>query len=168
VARGGGVTELKAVLADYLQLRRSLGHKMAEAGWLLPDFVGFLDELGQSTVTIAAALAWVKAREGEVVTTLSPRRITAVRGFARYLSGIDPATEVPPLGLVPHRARWREPFIYCEADISAILREAMRIDPPVRAATYYTLIGLLAAPACESARRSTWTATISTGRRECC
>ena len=36
-----------------------------------------------------------------------PRRMTAVRGFARYLAGIDPATEVPPLGLVPYRPRWR-------------------------------------------------------------
>lgn len=145
MASGGSVSELSGALADYLRLRRSLGHKMAEASWLLPDFVGFLEERGQCTVTIAAALEWVKARQGEVVTTLSPRRITAVRGFARYLTGIDPATEVPPLGLVPHRARWREPFVYSVADIAAVLREAMRIDPPLRAATYYTLIGLLAA-----------------------
>ena len=139
------MTELRQALTDYLQLRRSLGHKMAVAGWLLPDFVGFLEQAGQSTVTIASALAWVKARETEVVTALSPRRITAVRGFARYLTGIDPATEVPPPGLVPHHARWREPFLYSETDIAAILHEARRIDPPVRAATYYTLIGLLAA-----------------------
>jgi hypothetical protein len=43
-------------------------------------------------VTIAAALAWLKSREGEAVTTMGPRRITAVRGFARYLTGIAPAT----------------------------------------------------------------------------
>jgi hypothetical protein len=33
-----------------------------------------------------------------------PRRMTAARGFARYLSGIDPSTEVPSLGLMPNGA----------------------------------------------------------------
>ena len=136
---------LREHLADYLRLRRSLGHQMAEAAWLLPDFVSFMDERGQSTVTIQAALAWVRLREDEVVTTVSPRRITAVRGFARYLSGIDPATEIPPLGLVPYRQRWRPPFLYSSADITALLTEADAIEPPFRAATYRTLLGLLAA-----------------------
>lgn len=52
---------------------------------------------------------------------------------------------MPPLGLVPSRARWHKPFLYCEADITAMLSEAARIDPPLRAATYHTLLGLLAA-----------------------
>jgi integrase len=71
--------------------------------------------------------------------------MTAARGFARYLSGIDPATQVPPLGLLPHRARWRQPFIYTTADISTLLEAARNtIASPPRAATYQTLIGLLA------------------------
>jgi integrase/recombinase XerD len=79
------MTDLWQALDDYLRLRRSLGHQMAEAAYLLPDFVAFLDGRGERAVTIAAALGWVKAREPEAVTTVSPRRITAVRGFARYL-----------------------------------------------------------------------------------
>lgn len=43
----------------------------------------------------------------DTVTTIGPRRMTAARGFARYLCGIDARTEVPPLGLMPHRQRWR-------------------------------------------------------------
>ena len=99
------MTDLRQALDDYLRLRRSLGHLMAEAAYLLPDFVSFMDNRGERSVTVAAALDWVKTREPEVVTTVSPRRITAVRGFARYLSGTDPATEVPPLGLVPYNRR---------------------------------------------------------------
>ncbi|WP_393073325.1 tyrosine-type recombinase/integrase [Streptomyces sp. LN704] len=118
---------------------------MAEAAWLLPDFVTFLEERGQTRVTVAAELAWVKEREGEVVTTVSPRRFTAVRGFARYLSGTDPATEVPPLGLLPHRQRWRQPFLYSDTDITAVMSATTLLSPPLRAATYRTLIGLLAA-----------------------
>jgi integrase/recombinase XerD len=140
------MTDLRQAVDDYLRLRRSLGHQMAEAAYLLPDFVSFMDSRGEQTVTIAAALDWMKAREPEVVTTVSPRRITAVRGFARYLSGIDPATEVPPLGLVPYNRRRGRIFLYSDADIAAIMAAANETIPqPLRAATYHTLIGLLAA-----------------------
>jgi integrase len=145
MARGGGMNGLREHLEDYLRLRRCLGHQMAEAAWLLPDFVAFMDERDQSTVTIQAALAWVRLREDEVVTTVSPRRITAVRGFARYLSGIEADTEIPPMGLVPYRLRWRPPFLYSDADIAALIAAAEAIEPPFRAATYRTLLGLLAA-----------------------
>ncbi|TWP43219.1 tyrosine-type recombinase/integrase [Lentzea tibetensis] len=137
---------LRAALEDYLRLRRSPGgHQMAEAAWQLPDFVDFLEDRGQRTVTIQATLAWIQHRQGKQVTTMAPRRMTAVRGFARYLSGIDPDTEVPPLGLLPHRQRWRQPFIYSDADIAAVLTAATAMDTRLRAATYHTLIGLLAA-----------------------
>jgi integrase len=72
--------------------------------------------------------------------------MTVARGFARYMSGIDPATEVPPLGLVTYRRRWRPPFIYSPGDIEALIAEAPRLIPtPLRAATFQTMIGLLAA-----------------------
>jgi integrase len=143
------VSALEQALADYLQLRHSLGHELAEAGWLLPGLVAYLDARGLPTVTIEAALAWAqqapKSPAGRV-TTVGPRRMTAARGFARYLSGIDPGTEVPPLGLMPRRAPWRRPFIYSAADIGALLEAARQaIVSPLRAATYQTLIGLLAA-----------------------
>jgi integrase/recombinase XerD len=140
------MTGLHQAVDDYLRLRRSLGHQMNEAAYLLPDFAAFLDGRGEQTVTVAAALDWVKVREPEVITTSSPRRITAVRGFARYLSGIDPATEVPPMGLVPYRRRRGQIFLYSEADVAAIMAAAREtIRQPLRAATYYTLVGLLAA-----------------------
>lgn len=140
------MTGLRQEVDNYLRLRRSLGHQMNEAAWLLPDFAAFLDERGEQTVTVAAALAWVKAREPGTVTTASPRRITAVRGFARYMSGSDPATEVPPMGLVPYNRRRGRIFLYSDADVAAIMTAAAEtIAQPLRAATYVTLIGLLAA-----------------------
>src|ERR1019366_5847980 len=59
VAQAGNspVSALEQALADYLQLRHSLGHELAEAGWLLPGFVAYLAGCGSPTVTIAAALA---------------------------------------------------------------------------------------------------------------
>ena len=73
---------------------------------------------------------------------LSARRITAVRVFARYLSGIDPATEIPPLGQMPERQRRHPPFLFSGTDISAVAAAASRLAQPLRAATYRTLIGL--------------------------
>ena len=142
------MSALEQALADYLQLRHSLGHELAEAGWLLPGFVAYLDAHGLPTVTIEAALAWAqqapKSPAGRV-TTIGSRRLTTAPGFARYLSGIDAGTEVPPLGLILRRAPWRRPFIYSAADIGTLMEQARRtIVSPLRAATYQTLIGLLA------------------------
>jgi integrase/recombinase XerD len=140
------MSALEQALVDYLQLRRSLGHELAEAAWLLPGFVAYLDARDSRTVTIEAALAWAQQSTTDRVTTVGPRRMTAARGFARYLAGIDAGTEVPPLGLMPHRQRWRRPFIYSPADIDAVMSQARcSIVSPLRAATYDTLIGLLAA-----------------------
>jgi integrase/recombinase XerD len=143
------VSALEQALSDYLQLRHSLGHDLAEAGRLLPGLVAYLDAHGLPTVTIEAALAWAqqapKSPAGRV-TTVGPRRMTAARGFARYLSGVDARTQVPPLGLMPRRAPWRRPFIYSAADIDTLLAQVRQtISAPLRAATYQTLIGLLAA-----------------------
>ncbi len=139
------MSELEQALADYLQLRHSLGHQLAEAHWLLPGFVAYLDTQGLRTVTVQAALDWAQQSPSGRGTSVGPRRMTAVRGFARYLSGIEADTQVPPLGLMPHRPRWRQPFIYSSADVSRV-RELARqsIVSPLRAATYDTLIGLLA------------------------
>jgi integrase len=140
------VSTLEQALADYLRLRRSLGHELAEASWLLPGFVADLDARGAPTVTIEAALAWAQQAQTGRGTSVGARRMTAVRGFARYMAGIDTDTEVPPLGLMPHRQRWRRPFIYSPADVDTVIDQARSsIVSPLRAATYVTLIGLLAA-----------------------
>jgi integrase/recombinase XerD len=140
------VSTLEQALADYLRLRRSLGHELAEASWLLPGFVAYLEARGARTVTIEAALAWAQQAQAGRGPSVGPRRMTAVRGFARYLAGIDTDTEVPPPGLMPHRQRWRRPFIYSPADVDTVTDQARSsIVSPLRAATYATLIGLLAA-----------------------
>jgi integrase/recombinase XerD len=71
--------------------------------------------------------------------------MTVARGFARHMAGIDSRTQVPPLGLVAYRKHWRAPFICSATDVTVLMAEAARaIRTPLRAATYQTLIGLLA------------------------
>jgi hypothetical protein len=60
-----------------------------------------MEHEGQSTVTITAAIQWSlqpNARPGSVV---GAHRTTAVRGFARYLLGIDPDTQIPVGSSIP-------------------------------------------------------------------
>ena len=132
--------------ADYLRLRRALGHDLADAARLLPRFVAHLDAVGASRITTEVALAWVRRPDADPSSSVWMRRMIVVRGFARHMSGIDATTEVPPLGLVTYRQRWRPPFIYSEADVDALMNAVPQVIPtPLRAATFQTMIGLFAA-----------------------
>jgi integrase/recombinase XerD len=139
------MTVLEQHLDEYLRLRRTLGHKLADAHRLLPRFVTYLDKHGAEFVTVEAALAWALEREMPVGSVVPADRMMIIRGFARYLSGIDPRTEVPPAGTIRHPHRWRRPFIYTDTDVLAMIEQARVVIPqPLRSATYQTLIGLLA------------------------
>ncbi len=138
------MSPLAQALSDYLRLRQGLGYQMADAARLLPSFVAFLEQRGLATVTIDAALQWCQQPTLVGGVTVAPRRMTAVRGFARYLAGIDPATEIPPVGLVPLRHQRPAPFLYSDADITRLLAAARALTPKSRGLTYYTLLGLLA------------------------
>ena len=132
-------------LEEYLRLRRSLGHQLDTPARLLPRFIAYLDSIGASSITVDNALAWVTEPETGPGSSIWVHRMGAVRGFARHMSGIDPANQIPPLGLVSCRRVWRPPFIYSEPDTVAIMATVPRIIPtPFRAATFATVIGLLA------------------------
>ena len=73
-------------------------------------------------------------------------RLLVARGFARYLTGIDRRTEVPPTGLIRLRRQRRPPFIYTDEQVLALMERARTaIRQRLVAATYETLIALLAA-----------------------
>ena len=139
------MTALAEHLENDLKLRRALGHKLADAHRLLPRFVSYLDARDAEFVTIDAALGWALEREMPAGSVVPADRMMLVRGFARYLSGIDPRTEVPPAGTIRHPRRWRRPFIYSDNDVLEMIGQAQAVIPqPLRSATYQTLIGLLA------------------------
>jgi len=139
------MSALSASAEQYLRLRRSLGHDLADAHRLLPRFVAYLDDIGATTVTVANAMAWAQQPEADPGSTVWSRRLTVARGFARHMAGLDPGTEVPPVGLIPLRQRWRAPFIYSPSDIAALMAQARAMRWRLPAATHETLIGLLAA-----------------------
>jgi integrase len=136
------MSALRSHLEDYLDLRRSLGFKLGRTGQLLGLFVCWLDELGQARITTGLACAWACLPE-DADPSWWAARYQATRGFARYLATIDPASQVPPAGLLTARSRRAEPYPYREDHILALMAAAGSIRSPLRAATYQTLIGLL-------------------------
>jgi integrase/recombinase XerD len=100
------MSALAGAARDYLRLRNSLGHDLAEYHPELTRLVAFLEAEGLPTVTVAAALAWAQWPGVDPAASIAPRRMTIARGFARYLAGIDARTEVPPSGLIAGRRRY--------------------------------------------------------------
>lgn len=130
---------------DYLAMRRSLGFKLTFPGQVLPNFVDYLDAAGATRVTTELAINWAGLPGDRVRPIMLAHRLGAVRGFARWLATIDPATEVPPAGVWPSTAPRPVPYLWSTADITALLAAARTLPSPLRAATHETLFGLLAA-----------------------
>ena len=95
---------------------------------------------------------------------------TIVRGFARYLATLDPDSEVPPVDLLPARRPRVAPYIYSPAEIAALMHAAGQLTPPLRAASYRTVIGLMAATGLrlgEALGLDRQTSTFTTARCTC-
>jgi len=136
---------LHRALDQYLEFRRSLGFKLMAHASTLPKFITFLHAQRAEFITTELALAWAK-EPGHASPARWTQRLGMVREFARYLSATDTRTEVPPKGLLTARPRRAQPYIYSNAEILGLIREASRLRPPgaLRPHTYSTLFGLLA------------------------
>jgi integrase len=136
------MTGLREALAGYLAVRRSLGYKLERPEKLLGQFITHLEDAGAETVTTGQALTWATLPGGDAYW--HAYRLSVVRGFAIYLHTIDPATQVPPAGLIPARPHRATPYLYSGTDIANLIAAAASLRFPLRVATYQTLIGLLA------------------------
>lgn len=135
---------MRQALDDYLRIRRALGFKLEREGYLLPQFIDFLEAHGSVCVTTALALRWAMASPSRSVQR-TIARLRMIRGFAQYLAALDPRTEIPPRELlaVPKSPR-TTPYIYPDEEICGLMRAAPAFKG-LKSATYSTLIGLLAA-----------------------
>ncbi len=130
-------------LDDYLAMRRALGFKLKEPARLLRQYVAYLDSIRVQTITIESAMVWATS-PAQASPWYVAKRMGAVRCFARHMASLDPATEVPPPGLFAAQSDRAVPFLYSAKDIDALMDVAGRCRTPLVAATYRTLIGLLA------------------------
>lgn len=132
---------------EYLSFRRGLGFDLKSPRWLLLDFARHAERVGhQGPITIDLAVQWALSTRS--IDPAQPvRRLSAVRQFARYRAVFDSATEIPPAGLLGRRPGRKQPHIYSDAEIAALLRQASLLLPRrgLRPRTYVTFFSLLAA-----------------------
>lgn len=133
---------LREAAARYLETRRALGYKLEGEGRLLEQFTAFAESAGAGTVTTELALRWA-VLPAVASASWHARRLTAVRGFASWLSAADPQVQVPPAGLLPGRFRRPAPYLYSGADIAALTTAAGSLNPPWKAVTMQAFTGLL-------------------------
>ena len=136
------MTDFSPAVVDYLTTRRAMGYKLAYQGQMLGQFAAYLDGVGAERLTITHALSWAK-QPADAAPVWWAAKLGVVRGFARYLSALDPTTEVPPVGLLPEPSHRIVPYIYSDEDIARLLQAAGKLCPEHRADTYQTLIGLI-------------------------
>jgi site-specific recombinase XerD len=137
------MSPLREALSDYVRARRALGFVCEREVPELERFVGFLEQAGAPRITIELALLWARMPQG-VHPYVWRKRLGTVRGFARYLATLDPDSEIPPTDLLPGRQPRLAPHIYAPDEIVALMLAARSLKWPLRAATFETVIGLLA------------------------
>lgn len=134
---------LRADLSSYLTLRRALGYRLARPEKLLGQFLDHLEQTGQELVTVFAALDWARLPErGE--SNWWAYRLSVVRGFATYLHTLDPAHELIAPDLLPQKPCRANPYLYSDAEITAVMSATVSLRTTLRQGTFATLIGLLA------------------------
>jgi len=124
-------------------MRQEFGYKFRKEARFLTNFVSFMEEQKATTITAKLAVDWATQPPDRHASWVL--RLAAVRGFARHVAHIDPATEVPRAGILP-RLRRSKPYIYSDAEIEALLKAALTLPPAngLQRWTYHCLFGLLA------------------------
>lgn len=100
------MTDFAAMADDYVRTRRALGYRFDARARMLSQFADYLHAQGADRLTVEHAVAWARLPKDADPVYWS-ERLSAARGFARYLAAFDPATEVPPTSLLPRGSRGR-------------------------------------------------------------
>lgn len=136
---------LQQAVENYLSLRRGLGFKLQYHAGCLRKFISFLKKRGATRISTPLALQFATQEQHQQPAEWA-RRLRVIRGFARYRIGEDPATEVPPVGLLPYRPQRARPYLYSAQEIRLLLRAAQSLRPTysLKPWIYYCFFGLLA------------------------
>ena len=113
----------------------------------LRKFAAFAVDQGALHVITELFLHWKETRHGNAGRKSWAYRLSHVRTFATWLQGLEPDTEVPPLGLIPSDRKRPRPYIYTGEEIDRIVAGAAMLPSRrgLRGSVYATLFGLLAA-----------------------
>lgn len=141
------MTSVAERVEQYLLQREALGTGLSPSPINeLRHFAAFADDAGAGLVSTGVFLDWKTRRPGVASRQSWSYRLSHVRTFARWLQSLEPATEVPPQGLIPRGRGRPRPYIYTDDEIAGLVAGAARLPSPrgLRGPTYATLFGLLA------------------------
>ena len=133
---------LTSAVDDYLATRHALGYKLEVHRLVLYPFVAHMAAIGAEHITVDNALRWAAQPSDAPVWVAA--KLGIIRVFARYLIALDPATEVPPVGLLSEPSHRIVPHIYSDEDLRKVLIAADHLLPEHRSDTYRQLISLVA------------------------
>lgn len=135
--------DLRSQLDRYLALKTGLGQEPRRLERSLRAFVDYLKTHGQDgEISNQLVLDWVWSTQcGSAGQRL---RLSRARGFLHYLRASRPETQVPEFNLIAAATR-PNPYIYSQAEISALIKAAGLLSGSLRPHTHATFIGLLAA-----------------------
>lgn len=131
---------LRILMDSYLATRRALGFKLTAPGKTLDAFVSWMDEHDEPTIRRDLATIWVSQFTRRTV----PERLNHIRQFAEHARWFDPATEIPLVDGSPYGSHRAHPLILTPTQLDSLLAAAGRLTPTVRAASWQTMLGLLA------------------------
>ncbi|MBX3150368.1 tyrosine-type recombinase/integrase [Candidatus Obscuribacterales bacterium] len=101
---------LRTALQDYLAQRRASGVKLRSAGHALLRFICFMEKRKCSYITTALAVEWsMQGSRAKSQDLAQAQCLGVVREFAKYMATIDPRTEIPPYGVLPHPTKHTQP-----------------------------------------------------------
>ena len=92
---------LDLALNEYIAIRRALGFELREVAGCLRNFVAFLKVEGTSYITKELVPRWA-TQPADAQPYTWAWRMGMVRRFAAWHSAMEPRTEVPAPGLLPH------------------------------------------------------------------
>ena len=130
---------------DYLRLRRLLGATLNNHGWMISQFLAWLDDAGDESITVDAAVRWA-VLPVDAGGRWRAFRLSVIRGFAGYVHAQNPLlAPIIPMGLVPSKVVHAVPYIYTPDQTTLLMSAALTLSPPLRGLTLQSVIGLMAA-----------------------
>lgn len=128
----------------YLSQRRALGYKLYREGRQLLNFARYADQIRHGGPPSAAlALRWATLPRA-ADPAYHARRLNIVRVFARHQAVLEPATQIPPRHVLGPAFRRKAPHLFTAGQLHQLLQRCGTLPGRIRAATYRTLLGLLA------------------------
>ena len=143
----GGISMMVAV-QRYLDARRQLGFELIAPGTELLRFARYADARDhRGPLTQDLIIGWAREHVKRTSAVTAARRLELVRPFAAYYRQFEPASEIPPLGVLGRGHRRLVPHIYTDQEVAQLLQATDRLTPHdgLRPLTYRTLFGLIAA-----------------------